>query len=423
MKMLKLKNQILTGLDVGSSKVCAVIAEVTPDSPEPIIKGYGISPSKGIKKGLVVDIENATQSIVNAVSEAEKMAGFSINSCLVGVSGDHIRSLNTRGMMAISRDSRTGLGEAREIENEDIERVIEHTKAVPLPLDRQILHVLPQEYIIDEQPGVKNPLNLSGRRLDAKVHLTTYNTTVLSNLSKCIKNADLEIDGFVLSSLAAAYACLEESEKTMGSVLLDIGSGVIDIIVFYDDGVHHTGVVNLGANSVTNDIAYMLRVPLEKAESIKREYGFAKVSLTDREAFFRLDSLGGRSPREISIFNLAEWIEPRMEEILRESYLEAKKTDIPLTNTLSVVLTGGGARLKGTDELAEMIFNTPARVAAPRGFQEYVTELSDPIYSVAIGLIKYAIAGQISGSALNKTISGPFHRIRGWIKHVTENVM
>ncbi|HRS91862.1 MAG TPA: hypothetical protein P5028_07405, partial [Candidatus Marinimicrobia bacterium] len=173
----------------------------------------------------------------------------------------------------------------------------------------------------------------------------------------------------------------------------------------------------------TNDIAYMLRVPLEKAESIKREYGFAKVSLTDREAFFRLDSLGGRSPREISIFNLAEWIEPRMEEILRESYLEAKKADIPLTNTLSVVLTGGGARLKGTDELAEMIFNTPARVAAPRGFQEYVTELSDPIYSVAIGLIKYAIAGQISGSALNKTISGPFHRIRGWIKHVTENVM
>ncbi len=266
-------------------------------------------------------------------------------------------------------------------------------------------------------------MNLSGRRLDAKVHLTTYNTTVLSNLSKCIKNADLEIDGFVLSSLAAAYACLEESEKTMGSVLLDIGSGVIDIIVFYDDGVHHTGVVNLGANSVTNDIAYMLRVPLEKAESIKREYGFAKVSLTDREAFFRLDSLGGRSPREISIFNLAEWIEPRMEEILRESYLEAKKADIPLTNTLSVVLTGGGARLKGTDELAEMIFNTPARVAAPRGFQEYVTELSDPIYSVAIGLIKYAIAGQISGSALNKTISGPFHRIRGWIKHVTENVM
>ncbi|MDD5540071.1 MAG: cell division protein FtsA [Candidatus Marinimicrobia bacterium] len=423
MKMIKLKNQIVTGLDIGSSKICVVIAEVDSDSSEPIIKGYGIVPSKGIKKGLVVDIDNATKAIFNAVNEAEKMAGVSIESCYVGVSGDHIRSMNTRGMMALSRDSRAGLGEARPIEKEDIERVIEHTKAVPFPIDRQILHILPQEFIIDDQAGVKNPLNLSGRRLDAKVHLTSYNTTVLSNLSKCIQNADLEIDGFVLSSLAAAYACLEESEKTMGSVLLDIGSGTIDVIVFYDEGVHHTGVVNMGAGSVTNDIAYMLRVPLEQAESIKREHGFAKVSLTDKEAFFKLDGLGGRTLREISLYDLAEWIEPRVEEILRESFLEAKKADISLTNTLSVVLTGGGALLKGTDELAETIFNTPAKIVAPRGFQEYVTELSNPAYSVAIGLIKYAIAEQINGSARKKSSGGALRKIRGWIKHLTENVM
>lgn len=421
--MIKLKNQIVTGLDIGSSKICVVIAEVDSDSSEPIIKGYGIVPSKGIKKGLVVDIDNATKAIFNAVNEAEKMAGVSIESCYVGVSGDHIRSMNTRGMMALSRDSRAGLGEARPIEKEDIERVIEHTKAVPFPIDRQILHILPQEFIIDDQAGVKNPLNLSGRRLDAKVHLTSYNTTVLSNLSKCIQNADLEIDGFVLSSLAAAYACLEESEKTMGSVLLDIGSGTIDVIVFYDEGVHHTGVVNMGAGSVTNDIAYMLRVPLEQAESIKREHGFAKVSLTDKEAFFKLDGLGGRTLREISLYDLAEWIEPRVEEILRESFLEAKKADISLTNTLSVVLTGGGALLKGTDELAETIFNTPAKIVAPRGFQEYVTELSNPAYSVAIGLIKYAIAEQINGSARKKSSGGALRKIRGWIKHLTENVM
>ncbi|MCK9244939.1 MAG: cell division protein FtsA [Candidatus Marinimicrobia bacterium] len=423
MKMIKLKNQIVTGLDIGSSKICVVIAEVDSDSSEPIIKGYGIVPSKGIKKGLVVDIDNATKAIFNAVNEAEKMAGVSIESCYVGVSGDHIRSMNTRGMMALSRDSRAGLGEARPIEKEDIERVIEHTKAVPFPIDRQILHILPQEFIIDDQAGVKNPLNLSGRRLDAKVHLTSYNTTVLSNLSKCIQNADLEIDGFVLSSLAAAYACLEESEKTMGSVLLDIGSGTIDVIVFYDEGVHHTGVVNMGAGSVTNDIAYMLRVPLEQAESIKREHGFAKVSLTDKEAFFKLDGLGGRTLREISLYDLAEWIEPRVEEILRESFLEAKKADISLTNTLSVVLTGGGALLKGTDELAETIFNTPAKIVAPRGFQEYVTELSNPAFSVAIGLIKYAIAEQINGSARKKSSGGALRKIRGWIKHLTENVM
>jgi len=421
--MIKLKNQIVAGLDIGSSKICTVIAEVDPDSPEPIIKGYGIVPSKGIKKGLVVDIDNATKAIFNAVSEAEKMAGLSIESCFVGVSGDHIRSMNTRGMMAISRDSRAGLGEAREIEKEDIERVIEHTKAVPFPIDRQILHILPQEFIIDDQAGVKNPLHLSGRRLDAKVNLTTYNTTILSNLTKCIKNADLEIDGFVLSSLAAAYACLEENEKSMGSVLLDIGSGTIDVIVFHDDGVHHTGVVNMGAGSVTNDIAYMLRVPLEQAESIKREHGFAKVSLTDKEAYFKLDGLGGRTLREISLFDLAEWVEPRMEELLRESFLEAKKADISLTNTLSIILTGGGALLKGTEELAEAIFNTPAKVVAPRGFREYVTELSNPACSVAIGLIKYAIAEQFNGSAFNRTSGGPLRKIRGWIKHLTENVM
>lgn len=421
--MIKLKNQVVTGLDIGSSKICAVIAEIDADSPEPVIKGYGIAPSKGIKKGLVVDIENATQAIFNAISEAEKMAGISVDSCFVGISGDHIRSMNTRGMVAISRDSRTGLGEAREIESEDIERVIEHTKAVPFPIDRQILHVLPQEFIIDDQAGVKNPLNLSGRRLEAKVHLTTYNTTAISNLSKCIRNADLEIDGYVLSSLAAAYACLEDSEKSMGSVLLDIGSGTIDVIVFYDDGVHHTGVINLGAGSVTNDIAYMLRVPLERAEIIKRDHGFAKVSLTDKEAFFKLDGLGGRAVREISLFNLAEWIEPRMEEILRESFLEAKKADISLTNTLSVVLTGGGSLLKGTDELAETIFNTPAKVVAPRGFQGYNVELSNPAYSVAIGLIKYAIVEYGNGSAFINKSASPLRKFRGWIKHVTENVM
>jgi len=421
--MIKLKNQVVTSLDIGSSKICAVIAEVDAESLEPVIKGYGIAPSKGIKKGLVVDIENATQSIINAIGEAEKMAGISVDSCIVGVSGDHIRSMNTRGMVAISRDSRTGLGEAREIESEDIERVIEHTKAVPFPIDRQILHVLPQEFIVDDQAGVKNPLNLSGRRLEAKVHLSTYNTTAISNLSKCIHNADLEIDGYVLSSLAAAYACLEESEKSMGSVLLDIGSGTIDVIVFYDDGVHHTGVINLGAGSVTNDIAYMLRVPLERAEIIKRDHGFAKVSLTDKEAFFKLDGLGGRTVREISLYNLAEWIEPRMEEILRESFLEAKKADISLTNTLSVVLTGGGAKLKGTDELTEMIFNTPAKIVAPHGFQGYNVELIDPTYSVAIGLIKYAIAENGNGSTFINKSASPLHKLRGWIKHITENVM
>lgn len=420
--MLRLKNQIVAALDVGSATVRALIAEVD-ENQQPVIKGFGAAPSKGIKKGLVIDVEEATQAIFNAVTAAEKMANMTINSCYVNLSGDHIRSMNTRGLVAVARDSRTGLGEAREIEQEDIERVIEHTKALPFPVDRQILHVLAQEFIVDDHGGIKNPLGLIGRRLEAKVHIVSYGTTAVSNLSKCIKNAELEIDGFVISSVAASYACLEESEKEMGTILLDIGSGVVDVIVFHDSGVHHTGVVNEGAASVTSDIAYMLRIPLEKAEQIKKEHGYARISLTDQEAFFKLNGLGGRAVREISRYNLAEWIEPRMEEILQEAYQEAQKSDIPLTNTLSVVLCGGGALLKGTEQLVESIFNTPARIGLPTGFSGYEGELTDPSFAVAIGLLKYAIAEMEYNPRHRIKSHGPFSNLRAWFKHIIENVM
>ena len=420
--MLKLKNQVITALDIGSSKICAIIAEVDQERQLPLIKGFGAVPSKGINKGLVIDIEQVTDSIIKALTIAEEMAGFPVESCIVSISGEHIRSMNTKGMVAISSDNRTGLGESREIEEEDIASVIEHTKAVPLPIERQILHVLSQEFIVDEQSGVKNPLNLSGRRLEAKVHLTTYSTTAASNLAKCIKNAGLEVEGFVFSAFAASYACLEESEKEMGSILLDIGSGIVDVIVFYESGVHYTGVINLGAANVTHDISIMLRIPPVQAEQLKREYGFAKTSLTDKEAFFKLNGIAGRQSREVAVYNLAEWIEPRMEEILREAFNEASKADIPLTNILSVTLVGGGALLKGTDELTEMVFNTPTKVGTPKGFEGYETELSDPSYAVAIGLLKYAVA-EFGRRGFRGKSGGPIKRFSSWIKHLTENIM
>ena len=420
---MKLKSHILAALDVGTSKICALIAEIEEETQEPIIKGFGIAPAKGIKKGLVVNIEEATKSIIQAVSDAEKMSGHTISRCYVSITGDHIRSINTKGAIAISQGSRTGLGESREIEQEDIERVIEHTKAVPLPVDRQILHTIPQEFIVDEQTGIKNPINLSGRRLEAKVHLTTYSLIVASNLSRCIKNAELEVERFVLQSLAASYSVLEEDEKELGTILIDIGSGTVDIIVYYDGGVHHTGVVNLGGFSVTNDIAYLLRIPLDKAESVKREHGCAIASLDDKGSNFKIDGLGGRPPREISIDTLTEYIEPRMEEIFREAYLESRKADISLENTLAIVLTGGGALLKGSEQLAENIFNSPARIGYPKGFQGSNEEINSPSFATSVGLLKFAIEDRKNKSQFQQTSKGPFLKLRTWIKNLSENVM
>lgn len=415
--MLKLRSSNYTALDVGSHLIKAVIAEVD-EKLQPVIKGYGTAPARGIKQGLVIDIEDATQSIFNAVTEAEKMAGTTVDSCYVSLSGNHIQSMNTRGLVAVARDARTGLGEAREIEVEDIERVIEHTKAVPLPADRQILHVLPQEYVVDDQGGIKKPQGLTGRRLEAKVHLVTYGVNAVSNLTKCIKNAELEIDGLVLSSLAAAYACLDESEKEMGSILLDLGANVVDVIVFADGGVHHTGVVTHGFASVTSDIAYMLRIPIDKAEALKQEYGFARISMTDPETFFKINGLAGRAVRECSCYDLAEWIEPRVEEILREAHQEAQKADVPLSNTLSIVLCGNGVLLKGTEQVVESIFNTPARIGIPKGFTGFEQELSSPGFAVAIGLLKFAIT---EGGHTTHRHKG--RGLRAWFKHLTENIM
>lgn len=420
---MKLKNNLITALDIGSSKICALIAEVNKETENAKIKGFSSVPSKGIKRGIIVNIEQATKSIVKTVNAVETMSERTVSSCYVSITGDHIRSLNTKGVIPVSHNSRAGIGEAREIQREDIDQVLEHTKAVPLPIDRQILHVIPQEFIVDDQVGIKNPINLISRRLEAKVHLTTYSTTAASNLIRCVKDAGLEIQELVFQPLASSYSALEEDEKELGVILLDIGSGTVDVIVFYEGGVHHTGVINIGGFSVTNDIAYMLRIPIDKAEMVKREYGYAKVSIADKGATFKIDSMGGRPPREISLDTLASYIEPRLEEIFREAYIEAKKSDIPIDNTLGVVLTGGGSLLRGSEELVETIFSLPARIGYPKGFEGLTDEINSPAFTTLTGLIQFAIKDKENTLPLGRSIRGPFGKAWSWLKNISENVM
>jgi cell division protein FtsA len=417
---MKSKN-LISAIDIGSTKICVLTADIDEETQSPHILGYGIVPAQGIKKGVITNVDAASSAIADAIAAAESTSEQSIASCYVSISGEHIRSMNTKGVVTIASETRSGAGEAREIEEEDKQRVLERARTVALPVDRQVLHVIPQEFCVDEQSGIKEPIHLTGRHLEAKVHLTTYSTTAAANLSRCLKNAKVEIEALVLQSLAASYATLKPDELELGTILIDIGSGTSDVIVYYDEGVHHTGVVTLAGQAVTSDIAYLLRVPLKKAELIKKEYGCAKVSLIENERLFQIDELGAQPPRKMSTKLLTEYIEPRMEEILRETNLEARKADISLRNTLAVVLTGGCANLKGVDKLAETIFDAPARIGIPFGYSSYEEIFDDPAYATAIGMLKFAVRERKSTSILQKIPMKRVSRFWRWIKKMNDN--
>jgi len=418
---MKIRNHYTTCVEIGSSKTCAFIAEKDPETGNPKIKGYGAVETKGLKKGVVVNIEELSHTISQAVNAAETMADTSVSSCYVNLGGDHIRSMNTKGMIAISRDARGGVGEAREVEKEDIEQVIDHTKAVPLPVDRQILHVMPQEFIVYEQSGIKNPINLLGRRLEVKVHITTFSATVASNLSRCFKNVDLTVNNFILNSLASAESTLTPSEKESGAILIDIGSGTVDVVVYSEGGIHHTGVVNFGDQLVTSDIAYLLRIPMEYAEKLKKNHGYCFTKNADKETMIKIDSIGNRPAREIPLMKLTEYIEPRMEEILREAFMESKKADVPLTSIQSVVLTGGGALLKGCEELAESIFQTPARIGFPTGYSGFENEINNPKYATVIGMLKFALQDKSIVRVKPTGSENWFAKAWHWLKNISED--
>ena len=371
--------RIMVGLDIGTSKVVAIVAELGLDGEIEII-GIGSHPSKGLKKGVVVNIETTVESIQRAVEEAELMAGCPIESVFVGIAGSHIRSLNSHGIVAI-RD--------KEVFQPDIERVIDAAQAVAIPADQKILHVLPQEYVIDTQEGVKEPLGMSGVRLEAKVHLITCAVNAFQNIEKCIRKCGLEVEEVILEQLASGDAVLTEDEKDLGVCMVDIGGGTTDIAIFLDGAIRHTAVIPIAGDQVTNDIAMALRTPTPNAEEIKIKYACALGSLAKENETIKIPSVGDRSDRDLSRQALAEVVEPRYEELFTLVQAELRRSGFEDLVGAGIVLTGGTSKMEGAIELAEEIFHMPVSLGKPKNVAGLADIVKNPIYSTAVGLLHY----------------------------------
>lgn len=375
--------RIIAGLDIGTTKICAIVGEVNEDDQVDII-GIGNTPSQGLRKGVVVNIESTVKSIQRAVREAELMAGVELHSAFVGIAGGHIRGINSRGVIAVS-------GKNKEITPQDVRRVIDAAKAVSIPVDREVIHILPQEFIIDDQDGIKEPLGMTGVRLEVEVHIVTAAVTSAQNIIKSVNRAGLNVEDIVLEQLASSKATLTPDEKEIGVALVDIGGGTTDIIVFVDGKVCHTAVLALGGNHVTNDIAVGLRTPTGEAERIKRRYGCALSSLVSEDETIEVPSVGGRKPRVLSRQILSEIIEPRMEEIFSLVHRELKRTGYDHLMAAGIVVTGGTAIMEGVPDLAEQVFDLPVRRGMPMNIGGLVDVVNSPIYATGVGLVLYGV--------------------------------
>jgi cell division protein FtsA len=375
---------MLVGLDLGTTKVCAIVGQVKDDGQVDIV-GIGISPSHGLKKGVVVNIDSTVESIKKAVQEAELMAGIEINSVFVGISGGHIRGINSRGVAAIKN---------REVGPPDVARAIDGARAVNIPMDQQILHVLPQEFIIDDQDGIKDPLGMSGTRLDVKVHIITGAVTAIQNIVKSCSRAGLHVSDLVLQPLASSRAVLTSEEQELGVVVVDIGGGTTDLAFFLEGSLWHTEVLPIGGNHLTNDIAIGLRTPASEAEKIKIKYGCALSSLVKHEETLDVPSVGGRPPRLLSRQILCEIIEPRVEELFGMVQQRLKKTGFEDMFASGVVLTGGTALMEGAQDAAERYLGLPIRRGVPRNIGGLMDVVNSPIYATGVGLVIYAAENQ-----------------------------
>jgi len=382
----------ICALDIGTTKICALIGEVDEHNQIKII-GMGNAPSEGLRRGVVINLDRTVQSILRAKEEAERMAGVEIKSVYAGIAGDHIRSVNGRGVVAVS-------GEDHIISPEDKRRVIEAAKAVALPFDREIIHILPQEFIVDDQRGIDDPVGMSGVRLEAEVHIVTGAVTSAQNICRCIERAGMGVHDLVLEPLASSYSTLTDDEKNLGVAVLDIGGGTTDIAMFYEGCIRHTAIVGLGGRNVTNDLAHGLRTPLDQAESIKIAHGSAIHLEHEREEVFDVPGVGGRAPRKISRNVLVDIIQPRAEEILSLAYNEIKKSDYVHLMTSGAVLTGGCAMLPGLVELAEEIFNIPVKLGKPNSVKSVTDEVYKPNHATGVGLILYGFHNKATASHL-----------------------
>jgi len=375
----KIERNLIVGLDIGTSKVVAIVGEVTPEGKMEIV-GMGSHPSRGLKKGVVVNIESTVRSIQRAVEEAESMAGCQIHSVMTGIAGSHIRGFNSHGIVAIREN---------EVTEQDIERVIDAAKAVAIPLDQKILHVLPQEFIIDGQEGIREPLGMAGVRLETKVHMVTGSVSAAQNIVKCVRRCGLEVQDIILEQLASSYAVLTEDEKQLGVCLIDIGGGTTDIALFSEGAICHTAVIPVAGDQVTNDIAVSLRIPIPSAETVKIQYGCAERKLTSHDEMFEVPSINDRALKRLSRMTLAEVVEPRYEELFIMVRDELRRSGLEERMGSGIVVTGGSARMEGVVELAEEIFNMPSRLGVPRDVYGLVDVVRNPIYSTGVGLLLY----------------------------------
>ncbi|HUX74490.1 MAG TPA: cell division protein FtsA [Steroidobacteraceae bacterium] len=401
---------LLVGLDIGTSKVVAIVGEIKVDGSLEVI-GIGSHPSRGLKKGVVVNIESTVQSIQRAVEEAELMAGCEIHSVYAGIAGSHVRSLNSHGIVAIKD---------KEVVQGDVERVIDAAKAVAIPADQKILHVLPQEYVIDSQEGIRDPIGMSGVRLEAKVHIVTGADSAAQNIVKCVQRCGLAVDDIVLEQLASSFAVLTEDEKDLGVCVVDIGGGTTDIAVFGGGAIRHTAVIPIAGDQVTNDIAVSMRTPTQYAEDIKLKYACALSQLANPDETIEVPSVGDRPPRRLARQTLAEIVEARYEELFALIRDELRRSGLEETVATGIVLTGGTAKMEGAIELAEEVFHMPVRLGVPQYVSGLADVVSNPIHATGVGLLLYAKSAMDSqradGPLLGGGVKNILERMKAWFQ-------
>jgi cell division protein FtsA len=405
--MLRSENTVV-GLDVGTTKICAIIGEINEGGIVDVI-GLGVSPSQGLRKGVVVNIDQTVAGIRKAVDDAELMAGCRADAVFAGISGGHIKGINSHGVIAIKN---------REVTPVDVDRVIDAAEAVAMPMDREVIHTLPQEYVVDDQGGIREPIGMAGVRLEAKVHIVTAAVSAAQNIARCAHRSGLRVNDLVLQQIASSEAALSPDEKELGVALIDIGGGTTDIAIFSEGAIRHTAVIAVGGHQLTNDIAVGLRTPMTEAEKIKKRYGCALASMVGADETIPVPGVGGRQPRVLARSVLADITEPRVEEILGLARRELEKFNLLDSVASGVVLTGGTVALEGICELAEQIFDMPIRLGYPIGISGLVDVVNSPAYSTGVGLVLWGarrhyqdLAGPFTGEGMLEQVIG---RMRQW---------
>jgi cell division protein FtsA len=400
-------DSLTVGLDIGTSKVVAIVGKRGENGSVEIV-GIGSHPSRGLKRGVVVNIETTVSAIQRAVEEAELMAGCNIHSVYAGIAGSHIKSLNSHGIVAVKD---------REVVQADIDRVIDAAQAVAIPADQKILHILPQEYVIDNQEGIKEPLGMSGVRLEAKVHLVTCAVNAAQNIEKCVQQCGLDVDDIILEQLASSYAVLTDDEKELGVCVVDIGGGTTDMAIFTGGSIRHTAVIPIAGDQVTNDIAMALRTPTQNAEEIKIKYACALTQLAGADETIKVPSVGDRPPRDLSRQALAEVVEPRYEELFTLVQAELRRSGFEDLIAAGIVLTGGTSKMEGVVELAEEIFHMPVRLASPQRVTGLSDVVNNPMYATGVGLLMYGLNQRESGttpSSKSSPAEGVISKLKHW---------